>query len=70
MKTIMVNGVENEIEVDTLGYSAIVFLADKEVKLLPTVTYKTKDMNGSLIRGDHVEIEEGMILNVANMGGA
>lgn len=67
---IIVNGVEKKVKVATLGYSEIVSLANKETKYLPTVTYKKNDTNGSLILGEHVEVEEGMNFNVAYTGGA
>jgi hypothetical protein len=70
MKTIIVNGVEKEVEVSTLGYSAVVFLANKEVGQWPTVTYSTKDAKGALSSGICICITDGMIFNVANTGGA
>jgi hypothetical protein len=70
MKKIIVNGIEREVEADPLSYEAILFLANKETRHVPTVTYSVKDARGTLDRGDLVPVVDGMIFNVTNTGGA
>lgn len=72
MTLINVNGCSMEIETKTLGYSAIVYLAEKEIIHEPTVTYSCTESarKGSLFAGQYVELQHGMIFNVQNTGGA
>lgn len=72
MKTIVINGVEKGVEIDTLGYSAVVFLANKEVLQMPTVTYSRgiEGVQGILNCRDWVPVVDGMIFNIANTGDA
>lgn len=70
MKTIIVNGVEREVGVGTLGYSGIVFLANKNISDRPTITYSATGVRGAITYMDQIHVVDGMIFNVANTGGA
>jgi len=69
---ININAEEKELDVIAeLSYSLAVALAGfKDDERVYTVTYECKSRQGFINRGSKVELEEGMIINVANTSGA
>jgi hypothetical protein len=66
--TIIVNGREKKVGQDKLTFEQLVALAFENPPSGPnvviTVTYKSKGKEGSLLPGQSVEIQNGMIFNV------
>lgn len=67
---IIVNGVEKETNRFSLGYFGVKSLANKHNSLIYTITFSGKNREGTLVAGRFVELEEGMVFNVMNTGGA
>lgn len=64
---ITVNDVDCGIELETIGYSAIVYLADMEVSKLPLISIshsKLGDAKAILPKGRHTNVLDGMIFTV------
>lgn len=65
MRLLSINEIDMEVEVETMGYSAIVYCADMEISLRPVVTYKLiGETNKSLLSGEYIKICSGMIFDV------
>ena len=61
---VIVNGRTIEIDDEALSYDQLLTYAKSHNLDDATVTYKGSDDEGSLVRGESVETEEGMIFNV------
>lgn len=60
---IVINGRELETDSTVLSYDQIISYARGHNIWKATVTYKGSDDEGSLVSGESVELEEGMIFN-------
>jgi hypothetical protein len=66
MKRIIVNGRDYEIPDDELTFGELVGIVEYEALFTPTVTCRAPGKVGrTLVPGDVVEIEDGMIFSVA-----
>jgi hypothetical protein len=66
---IVINGRTVETDDEDLSYDQLITIAcGHNLYRDATVTYKSSDDQGSLTRGESVEIEDGMIFNVVVTG--
>jgi len=63
---IIINARKHDVELEQVGYDALLVLAGQGSIDGQTVTYRSKasDRSGTLVRGESVHLDEGMIFNV------
>jgi hypothetical protein len=72
MVKIRVNGVDWALQMEgqPLTYAGALVMAGFDPDLTLTVTWKTPASDGTLVRGKHVRVSEGMSINVMHTGAA
>ena len=63
---IIINAKTHDVELETIGYDALRVMAGQGNIDGQTVAYRSKvsDRSGTLIRGESVHIDEGMVFNI------